>query len=63
MSKSENLHKFLQRTTNGRPRLYGFALPISVICEQVGFSNYMHFSKTFKAYYGMSPSDYKKAAN
>ena len=27
MSKSENLHKFLQRTTNGRPRLYGFALP------------------------------------
>ena len=23
----------------------------------------MHFSKTFKAYYGMSPSDYKKAAN
>lgn len=34
--------------------------PLSEVCERCGFSNYIHFSKTFKEYTGLSPSDYRR---
>lgn len=33
--------------------------PLSEVCERCGFSNYIHFSKTFKEYTGLSPSEYR----
>lgn len=33
---------------------------LSDICMQCGFSDYVHFSKTFKEEFGLSPSDYRK---
>lgn len=34
-------------------------LPISAISEQTGFADQFHFSKTFKAETGMSPTEYR----
>jgi AraC-like DNA-binding protein len=33
--------------------------PISVIAHRWGFSDTSHFSRTFKAHYGHSPTDYR----
>jgi AraC family transcriptional regulator, positive regulator of tynA and feaB len=33
--------------------------PISVIAHRWGFSDTSHFSRTFKAHYGYSPTDYR----
>jgi two-component system, response regulator YesN len=30
------------------------------ICQDVGYTDYPHFTKTFKKYYGVSPSEYRK---
>jgi AraC-like DNA-binding protein len=35
--------------------------PISVIAHRWGFSDTSHFSRTFKAHYGCSPTDYRSA--
>lgn len=35
-------------------------LPISTVAERVGFLDHNYFSRTFKHYVGMSPSDYRK---
>ena len=35
-------------------------LPIGTIAERVGFLDHNYFSRTFKHYVGMSPSDYRK---
>jgi AraC-like DNA-binding protein len=35
--------------------------PISVIAHRWGFSDTSHFSRTFKAHYGSSPTDYRNA--
>lgn len=32
----------------------------SEICERVGYTDYPHFSKTFKKVYGIAPADYSK---
>ena len=32
----------------------------SEICERVGYTDYPHFSKTFKKIYGIAPADYSK---
>jgi len=34
-------------------------LPISDICFAAGFNNYAHFSRIFRKYYYMSPSEYR----
>lgn len=36
---------------------------VKVIALSVGFDNSMYFSKVFKTYYGMTPSDYRKNKN
>lgn len=33
---------------------------MSDVCEKSGFTNYVHFSKEFKKYTGVSPSDYRQ---
>jgi signal transduction histidine kinase/ligand-binding sensor domain-containing protein/DNA-binding NarL/FixJ family response regulator len=33
-------------------------LAVSQVCEAVGFSNFSHFSISFKEFYGMSPTEY-----
>lgn len=33
---------------------------LNEIAEKCGFPNYIHFSKIFKAYFGLSPSEYRK---
>ncbi|HYY00693.1 MAG TPA: helix-turn-helix domain-containing protein, partial [Mycobacterium sp.] len=35
--------------------------PISVIAHRWGFSDTGHFSRSFKAHYGSSPTDYRNA--
>ncbi len=35
-------------------------LPISNICEQVGYPNQLHFSRAFKNVYGVSPRTYRQ---
>ena len=35
--------------------------PISNIAQRWGFSDTSHFSRTFKAHYGCSPTDYRNA--
>lgn len=35
-------------------------LPISTICEQVGYPNQLHFSRAFKNVYGISPRTYRQ---
>lgn len=36
-------------------------LPISAICEQVGYPNQLHFSRAFKNVYGMPPRAYRQS--
>lgn len=40
---------------------YQNALTLAEICERCGFTNYVYFSKKFKAQVGTSPKDYKNA--
>ncbi len=36
-------------------------MPISEVCNEVGFSDLSHFNKMFKKYAGCSPSEYRKS--
>lgn len=38
-------------------------LKMMEICEKSGFSNYVHFSKEFKKFTGVSPSEYRANRN
>lgn len=38
-------------------------LKMTEVCEKSGFSNYVHFSKEFKKFTGVSPSDYRAKQN
>ena len=35
-------------------------IPMGEIAEMLGFEDALYFSKKFKAYYGVSPSQYRK---
>ncbi len=39
--------------------LSGAALPIQAVAERLGYSNSNYFSKAFKHYYGMPPSEFR----
>ena len=41
---------------------YRGILPLSQVAEQSGYTDYVHFSKTFKAAMGISPREYLKTA-
>ncbi len=47
------------RIDKGRELLENTSHPITKIAELVGFSSDTHFSTTFKAFYGISPTNYR----
>jgi AraC-like DNA-binding protein len=51
----------VRRLARARDDLTKTDRPISVIAHRWGFSDTSHFSRTFKAHYGSSPSDYRRA--
>lgn len=53
----------VRRLARARDDLVETDRPISVIAHRWGFSDTSHFSRTFKARYGSSPSDYRCGAD
>ncbi|MBW0114862.1 helix-turn-helix domain-containing protein [Pseudonocardia abyssalis] len=53
----------VRRLARARDDLTKTDRPISVIAHRWGFSDISHFSRTFKARYGRSPSDYRGGAH
>lgn len=51
-----------RRLARAREDLTGSDRPVSVIAYRWGFSDTSHFSRTFKAHYGSSPTNYRHAA-
>jgi AraC family transcriptional activator of tynA and feaB len=51
----------VRRLARARDELTKTDRPISAIAHRWGFSDTSHFSRTFKAHYGSSPSDYRGA--
>ena len=58
MPPSKYIKKY--RLTIARQLLLTTDIPISVIAEQTGFNDQFHFSKTFKALEGCSPSEFRQ---
>jgi AraC family transcriptional activator of tynA and feaB len=52
----------VRRLARARDDLTKSDRPISAIAHRWGFSDTSHFSRTFKAHYGSSPTDYRCAA-
>jgi AraC-like DNA-binding protein len=52
----------VRRLARARDELTRSNRPISVIAHRWGFSDTSHFSRTFKAHYGSSPTDYRGRA-
>ena len=52
----------VRRLARAREDLTRSDQPISMIAHRWGFSDTSHFSRTFKAHYGSSPTDYRWAA-
>lgn len=52
----------VRRLARAREELTDSNLPVSSIAHRWGFSDTSHFSRTFKAHYGSSPSDYRLMA-
>jgi len=52
----------VRRLARARQELTGTDRPISAIAHRWGFADTSHFSRSFKAHYGASPSDYRDAA-
>jgi AraC-like DNA-binding protein len=50
-----------RRLARAREDLTDSDRPISVIAHRWGFSDTGHFSRSFKAHYGSSPTDYRNA--
>ena len=48
-----------RRLARARAEVSASDRPISVIAHRWGFSDTSHFSRTFKAHYGYSPTDYR----
>ena len=49
-----------RRVSAAKKLLISGDLPISVIAEEVGFSDYNYFTRIFKSVTGMSPRDFRK---
>jgi AraC family transcriptional activator of tynA and feaB len=52
----------LRRLARAREELAGTAAPITAIAHRWGFADGSHFSRSFRARYGCSPSDYRAGA-
>jgi AraC family transcriptional activator of tynA and feaB len=53
----------VRRLARAREELTDSDRPISTIAHRWGFSDTSHFSRSFKAHYGTSPSDYRTAGH
>lgn len=51
----------IRRLARAREELSDSDRPVSVIAHRWGFSDTSHFSRTFKAHYGTSPTEYRSA--
>ena len=49
------------KMTHGKELLESTSIPISQICEIIGYSSPEHFSRAFKKEYQVSPSDYRRS--
>lgn len=49
-----------EKMSLARTLIHTTALPIGVIAAKVGYSNFSHFSKTYKRVFGLSPTSEKK---
>lgn len=61
-SEGESLSRYVRarRLARARQELAGHqSLPISAIARKLGFTDSSHFTRAFKARYGMSPSEYR----
>lgn len=58
MTFRENIQK--QKMTKAAQLLSESALPISQICEQLGFESFNNFRKIFYKYYQTTPSEFRK---
>lgn len=61
---NENLSSYISRVRVEKAKLYleDFKIPISNISEMVGFSEHNYFSKIFKKYTSLTPSEYRRMA-
>ena len=50
-----------RRIARARAEVTASDQPVSVLAHRWGFSDTSHFSRTFKAHYGYSPTDYRNA--
>lgn len=57
--KNARMERAAQLLASGQTNRYSF-YTVSQIADLCGFSDSMYFSKTFKKYYGVAPSDYGK---
>lgn len=57
----QNLIDYLIETkmTRARQLLDSTAMTVSAIAQQVGYSNFSHFTKMFKKQYGVNPQEYR----
>ena len=57
-------HKYLVRRRLQRARdLLRSGMPVTDVCYAAGFNNLSHFIRTFRAYFGMSPSKFKSSSS
>ncbi|MDB1940524.1 AraC family transcriptional regulator [Clostridium tertium] len=61
---NENLSSYISRIRIEKAKLYleDLKIPISNISEMVGFSEHNYFSKIFKKYTSVTPSEYRRMA-
>lgn len=61
---NENLSSYISRIRIEKAKLYleDLKIPISNISEMVGFSEHNYFSKIFKKYTSLTPSEYRRMA-
>lgn len=59
----QTLHQYLTscRINKSREYLTGSKLPIHAIAQEVGFKNTLAYSRAFKQYMNMTPSEYREA--
>jgi DNA-binding response OmpR family regulator/signal transduction histidine kinase/ligand-binding sensor domain-containing protein len=58
----QSVHEFVRimRLKKAAELLTDSNIPISEIVEKVGFNSFAYFTKSFKEYFGVTPSQYKK---
>jgi DNA-binding response OmpR family regulator/signal transduction histidine kinase len=58
----QSVHEFIRivRLKKAADMLVGSNMPISEIVEKVGFNSFAYFTKSFREYFGITPTQYKR---